>query len=104
MRIWKRPLALSLMYSAIDQQRSGGACAPYGIAVVVQPMATIPVKLPTWYQRIAKAAMFLENLVLGDWDALALPPSIWRFSGVFEDGRPFEVQVQALTDEYISDQ
>jgi hypothetical protein len=29
---------------------------------------------------------------------------IWRFSGVFEDGRPFEVQVQALPDEYLSHQ
>ncbi len=28
---------------------------------------------------------------------------IWRFTGVFEDGRPFEVQVQALPDEYLSD-
>jgi hypothetical protein len=28
---------------------------------------------------------------------------IWRFTGVFDDGRPFEVQVQALKDEYLSD-
>jgi hypothetical protein len=27
---------------------------------------------------------------------------IWRFTGTFEDGRPFEVQVQALPDEYLS--
>ncbi len=27
---------------------------------------------------------------------------IWRFTGTFEDGRPFEVQVQALQDEYLS--
>jgi anti-sigma factor RsiW len=29
---------------------------------------------------------------------------IWRFTGSFEDGRPFEVQVQALPDEYLSQQ
>jgi hypothetical protein len=27
---------------------------------------------------------------------------VWRFTGVFDDGRPFEVQVQALPDEYLS--
>lgn len=28
---------------------------------------------------------------------------IWRFTGIFDDGRPFEVQVQALPDEYLKD-
>ncbi len=28
---------------------------------------------------------------------------IWRFIGTFDDGRPFEVQVQALPDEYLKD-
>jgi len=28
---------------------------------------------------------------------------VWRFTGIFEDGRTFEVQVQALIDEYLSE-
>jgi hypothetical protein len=26
---------------------------------------------------------------------------VWRFTGTFENGRPFEIQIQALAEEYL---
>ena len=47
-------------------------CTPDGVAILVQLTAAIPVDLSARYLRTAEAAMFLEDIDLGDRDALRI--------------------------------